>query len=96
MMTLKVTKGKSNKQKKSAKKVPEPRLNNVIKPEGMGLEEWQYALRKQAAEKEMLGVQAVNTRFSPGEYRVTNPKSREKYFLKPKQFSARFRVVRAY
>ena len=70
---------KQNKKTKTEKKNVEPRLSNVVKPEKMSLEEWQRTLRRQAAEREMLGVQAVDKKLCPGEYRVTNPKSREEY-----------------
>ena len=79
MKSSNTTKGKSDKKKDSEKKVSEPRLSNVVKPEKMSLEEWQRMLRRQAAEREMLGVQAVDKKLCPGEYRVTNPKSREEY-----------------
>ena len=67
----------TTKNKDNEKKAPEARLNNVVKPENMGLEEWQRTLRRQAAKREMLGVQAVDAKLCPGEYRVTNPKSKE-------------------
>ena len=70
---------KKNNNTKTEKKTPEPRLSNVVKPEKMSLEEWQRTLRRQAAEREMLGVQAVDKKLCPGEYRVTNPKSKEEY-----------------
>jgi SNF2 family DNA or RNA helicase len=67
------------KQAQTEKKKPEARLSNVVKPDNMSLEEWQRTLRRQAAEREMLGVQAVDARLCPGEYRVINPKSKEEY-----------------
>ena len=67
------------KQSQTDKKRPEARLSNVVKPDNMSLEEWQRTLRRQAAEREMLNVQAVDATLCPGEYRVTNPKSREEY-----------------
>ena len=67
------------KQSQTEKKRPEARLSNVVKPDNMSLEEWQRTLRRQAAEREMLNVQAVDATLCPGEYRVTNPKSREEY-----------------
>ena len=67
------------KQSQTEKKKPEARLSNVVKPDNMSLEEWQLTLRRQAAEREMLNVQAVDATLCPGEYRVTNPKSREEY-----------------
>ena len=69
----------TEKQAQTEKKVPEARLSNVVKPDNMSLEEWQRTLRRQAAEREMLYVQAVDATLCPGEYRVTNPKSREEY-----------------
>ena len=69
----------TEKQAQTEKKVPEARLSNVVKPDNMSLEEWQRTLRRQAAEREMLNVQAVDATLCPGEYRVTNPKSREEY-----------------
>ena len=67
------------KQSQTEKKKPEARLSNVVKPDNMSLEEWQRTLRRQAAEREMLNVQAVDATLCPGEYRVINPKSREEY-----------------
>ena len=67
------------KQFQTEKKKPEARLSNVVKPDNMSLEEWQRTLRRQAAEREMLNVQAVDATLCPGEYRVINPKSREEY-----------------
>lgn len=67
------------KHSQTEKKKPEARLSNVVKPDNMSLEEWQRTLRRQAAEREMLNVQAVDATLCPGEYRVTNPKSREEY-----------------
>ena len=69
----------TTKKKSTDKKAPEARLNNVVKPENMGLEEWQRSLRRQAAEREMLEVQPVDAKLCPGEYRVINPKSKEEY-----------------
>lgn len=73
------TKRKSSKKQHNEKTTSEPRLNNIVKPERMTLEEWQRALRRQAAEREMLGVRSVDAKLCPGEYCVTNPKSREEY-----------------
>lgn len=67
------------KQSQAEKKKPEAKLSNVVKPDNMSLEEWQCTLRRQAAEREMLNVQVVDATLCPGEYRVTNPKSREEY-----------------
>lgn len=66
-------------KKNKKQSVPEPRLNNVVKPTTMTLEEWQCALRRQMAEKEHMGVIPVDPKLCPGEYRVSNPKSKETY-----------------
>ena len=73
------TKKKAGSTGKKEKATQEPRLSNVVKPEKMSLEEWQRTLRRQAAEREVLGVKAVDAKLCPGEYRVFNPKSKEEY-----------------
>lgn len=55
------------------------KLSDVVKPEGMTVEEWQVALRRQAAREEHFLISCVNDRLLPGEYRVKNPKSRQTY-----------------
>ena len=60
--------------KQSARK-----LSDVVKPEGMTVEAWQVALRRQAAREERFLMSCVNDRLLPGEYRVKNPKSRQTY-----------------
>ena len=55
------------------------RLSNTIMPSGMGLEEWQVALRQQQAKRERFSISEVNPHFCPGEYRVCNPRSRRQY-----------------
>ena len=52
------------------------RLSNTTKPEGMGLEEWQVALRQQQAMREQFVISEVSELYSPGEYSVRNPRSR--------------------
>lgn len=72
-------KRETSKKQQAAKSTQELRLSNVVKPGNMSLEKWQRALRRQAAEREMLGVRAVDAKLCPGEYRVVNPKSKEEY-----------------
>ena len=55
------------------------RLSNTIRPEGMGLEEWQVALRRQQAQREHFTISELGPLFSPGEYQVRNPRSRSQY-----------------
>ena len=57
----------------------ERRLSNTVKPDGMGLEEWQVALRQQQAQREHFAISEVGEQFSPGEYTVRNPRSRSQY-----------------
>ena len=57
----------------------ERRLSNTIKPSDMGLEEWQVALRSQQAQREHFLISETSAQFSPGEYQVRNPRSRNQY-----------------
>ncbi|MGM9714434.1 MAG: DEAD/DEAH box helicase, partial [Prevotella sp.] len=68
---------KSSKRKKA--KVVVPKMNNVVKPQSMSLEEWQVALRKQQAEKEVFAISQVDEEYCPGEYRVANALTRNEY-----------------
>jgi len=54
-------------------------LSNTIKPAEMGLEEWQVALRRQQAQRERFIISETSAQFSPGEYQVRNPRSRNQY-----------------
>lgn len=60
-------------------KYAERRLSNIIKPAEMGLEEWQVALRRQEAQREHFTISEMSPQFNPGEYCVSNHKSRNKY-----------------
>ena len=55
------------------------RLSNTIKPVDMGLEEWQVALRQEQAKRERFIISETSSLFSPGEYKVRNPRSRHQY-----------------
>lgn len=70
--------GKKTTKRKRAKVVV-PKLNNLYKPEGMSLVEWQVALRRQQAEKEAFVVCRVDDVDYSGEYRVENPAKRNAY-----------------
>ena len=56
-----------------------PKMNNVVKPQSMTLEEWQVALRQQQAEKEVFAISVVDEQHCPGEYRVRNALTRNEY-----------------
>ena len=56
-----------------------PKMNNVVKPQSMTLEEWQVALRQQQAEKEVFAISVVDEQHCPGEYRVRNASTRNEY-----------------
>ena len=57
----------------------ERRLSNTVKPAGMGLEEWQVALRREQALRDHFVIGELVPGFSPGEYQVRNPRSRSQY-----------------
>lgn len=61
------------------KTVPTLRLTNTVKPGGMSLQEWQIALRRQAAQKENFGILEVDVQHSPGEYLVMSPATHGRY-----------------
>ena len=71
------TNSKKSKNKKA--KVVIPKMNNVVKPQSMTLEEWQVALRQQQAEKEVFSISQVDEEYCPGEYRVGNAMTRNEY-----------------
>lgn len=71
--TTKTTNHKAKATKK-AKRIP-----YYTKPEGMTLEEWQVALRKQAAHDEAFAITTVSEKNEPGVYNVSNPKTRQSY-----------------
>lgn len=60
-------------------KVVMPKINNMQKPAGMKLEEWQVALRKLQAEKETFAIRMVDEQYAPGEFRVANAATRNEY-----------------
>ncbi len=68
---------KSSKTKKA--KVVVPKMNNVVKPQSLSLEEWQVALRQQQAEKEVFTISQVDEEYCPGEYKIGNAITRNEY-----------------
>lgn len=46
----------AKKTKRKRAKVVTPKLNNIYKPSGMSLTEWQIALRQQQAAKETFAI----------------------------------------
>ena len=55
--------------------LPKHKLNHLVKPAGVTLEDWQVMLRMQQAQREALEVECVSERYNPGEYRVRSPQS---------------------
>ncbi|HHV87188.1 MAG TPA: DEAD/DEAH box helicase [Petrimonas sp.] len=45
----------------------------------MSMEEWQIALRKQAAQKELLSIEPIDKKQSPGDFSVRNPQTDHLY-----------------
>ena len=71
------TKTKTRKKKSQAVRIP--KISWMVKPDGMTLEEWQRALRKQIAGEETMAVAAVDEKNLPGEYEVKNPQTKQTY-----------------
>lgn len=70
---------KKTKGRRKRAKVVMPKINNMQKPAGMKLEEWQVALRKLQAEKETFAIRMVDEQYAPGEFRVVNAATRNEY-----------------
>lgn len=69
---------KKNKTAKSAKES----INKVsyhYRPDNMTLQEWQIALRRQAAMKEKFAISEHNRKEYPGYYNVVNSVTRNEY-----------------
>ena len=73
--------GKESNKKKAApkRKKPQKKVSYYVKPEGMTLEEWQIALRRQVAREEKFECRPVNDVQLPGEYLVRNAKKQLVY-----------------
>ncbi|MGM9833394.1 MAG: DEAD/DEAH box helicase [Candidatus Limisoma sp.] len=67
-------KARSNGVSNSVKRVSETQ-----KPSNMTLQQWQIALRRQAASREGFDISAVDIKRAPGEFRVCNSSTRQNY-----------------
>ena len=72
-------KSSTTKRKRRKRTIHKPKLSWIIKPEKMGLEEWQIKLRQNIALEEAMGCQAVDDKNFPGEYMVSNPSTKSRY-----------------
>lgn len=72
-------KNKQGKKSGSKNKAKTIKVSYYSRPEGMSLEEWQIALRKQAAEKESFNICPISESLYPGDYCVKNPITRNEY-----------------
>lgn len=72
-------KNKQGKKSGSKDKAKAIKVSYYSRPEGMSLEEWQIALRKQAAEKESFNICPISESLYPGDYCVKNPITRNEY-----------------
>lgn len=68
----------ATKRTKETKKTT-PKVSYHYKPDNMTPEQWQIALRRQAAEKENFGISEMNAKEYPGYYAVNNPVSHNLY-----------------
>ena len=72
-----MTKGKKKTTKQADRQAPKVSYN--YKPEGMTLEQWQIALRQQAAMKEAFVISEDVDTDGPGHYKVTNHTTKKEY-----------------
>lgn len=63
---------KTKDSKRKRAKVVTPKLNNIYKPSGMSLTEWQASLRQQQATKETFAIKMVDEKYGCGEFSVRN------------------------
>ncbi|SEA10455.1 Helicase conserved C-terminal domain-containing protein [Porphyromonadaceae bacterium KH3R12] len=71
---LTAPKSTTTRNKKNSKKTL-PKVSLLQRPDGISLEDWQIALRKQAAQKELLTIAPVDKKLSPGDFYVRNPQT---------------------
>lgn len=74
-----VTKRKAESKSKKKEKDSSPKVSYHYKPENMTLEEWQIALRRQAAAKEPFAISECDMKEQPGYYDVANPLTKNEY-----------------
>ncbi len=67
------------KKKTTKKKAVGKKVSYHNRPSGMSLEEWQIALRRQAAEMGSFAISEVDKYKAPGSYKVISPVSRNEY-----------------
>lgn len=70
---------KTNTNNKKKKKENFSKVSYHYKPENMTLEAWQIALRRQAAEKELFAISAMDENQHSGYYKVFNAVSKREY-----------------
>lgn len=68
------SKAKGQRQEKRV-----PKVSYHYKPENMTLEQWQIALRQQAAQKEIFAISEDRTTDGLGYYTILNPSTRNEY-----------------
>lgn len=70
---------KKSKTKGKKKEKQAPKVSYHYKPDNMTLEQWQIALRQQAAEKETFAISEDKVADAPGYYAVSNPNTKNQY-----------------
>lgn len=68
-----------NTKTKPGSNTKPPKISYQSRPDGMTLEQWQVALRRQAAAKEHFVISETDRKMLPGYYRVYNPDTRNSY-----------------
>lgn len=72
-------KGTHGKTKNTSGKEPVNKVSYHYKPDNLTMEEWQIALRRQAAMKESFNITEINRKEFPGYYQVQNPVNHSEY-----------------
>ena len=78
-MAKKATASKIKTTRKKNTKKTLPKVSQLQRPEKLSLEEWQILLRKQAAQRELLSIEAVNKKQTFGDFNVRNPQTDHLY-----------------
>lgn len=69
----------TSKSKTGKRKNNPPKVSYYYKPDDLTLEQWQIALRRQAAQKERFTIRELNDKAFPGYYEVYNTVSHNEY-----------------
>src|SRR5262249_20402940 len=69
----------STLRRKRKKKAHLPRLSRVRRPEGMSLEDWQVALRRQFGREQKFRIKNVGDNEVFSEFLIVNPQGRSSY-----------------